>query len=59
MTIGVTPPLCDHCGRLMQFIAAHPNGMTPGQWDETWRCPDGRCAGLVCTAILGQTPICG
>jgi hypothetical protein len=41
MTARVTPPICSHCGQLMQFVAANVNFQTPGAWDESWRCPDG------------------
>jgi hypothetical protein len=43
MNENVTPPVCCHCGRLMLFVAANPallNGK--GQWDESWRCPEGQ-----------------
>jgi hypothetical protein len=37
-----TPPVCCHCGHLMQFLAVMPSLQTHNAWDESWRCPEGR-----------------
>jgi hypothetical protein len=37
----ITPPVCCHCGQLMQFIAVTRSIQTDA-WDETWWCPEGR-----------------
>src|SRR5262249_28589995 len=37
MSMDTTPPVCCHCGRLMQFVAAI-------YAQEHWRCPDGQWA---------------
>jgi hypothetical protein len=38
----VTPPLCRHCARLMQFASLQPSVVELGQWEEHWRCPEGQ-----------------
>jgi len=42
MSAGPTPPICCHCGKLMQFVAMNLSMRTPGACDESWRCPDGQ-----------------
>jgi hypothetical protein len=42
MSAGPTPPICSHCGKLMQFVAMNLSVRTPGACDESWRCPDGQ-----------------
>ena len=41
--VPITPPVCCHCGKLMQFVGAYRSVLPEERekWEETWRCPEG------------------